>query len=71
MDIKYNWQHQEIKQKSITITYIPSDLNAADGLSKPKDPGPFFTFKNLIRVIKLNKLSEPNDDNDERMDINS
>jgi hypothetical protein len=75
LDVKYHWQCQEIKQKSITITYISSNLNGVDRLIKPKDSGLYYTFKNLIWVIKLNNLTAYTNNNSgynrDRMDISS
>ena len=61
LDVKYHWQHQEIERKTITIIYIPLDFNRADGLIKFKDSRLFYIFKSLIRILEVNKPSEPMD----------
>jgi hypothetical protein len=67
IDVKYHWQCQEIERKTIKITYVPSHLNGADGLTKPSDPGPFYTFKSLIRLYDINESA----DNGGPMDLDS
>ena len=55
------------------ITYILSKLNKADSLIKPMDPGPFYTFKSLIRILDVSGLNEHTDSGDdgEPMDLSS
>jgi hypothetical protein len=70
MDIKFHWQRQELERRSIEYTYVPSKSNAADGLTKPHDPQPFYTYKNLARVVELDKFDDDDiRDDGERVDI--
>lgn len=68
MDIKFHWQRQEIERNTLKITYIPSGFNAADGLTKPLDPQPFYAFKNLTHVKEFEEQIDGGD-NGEKMDI--
>ena len=73
LNIKYHWQRQEIKWKTITIIYISLKLNGADDFIKSINPGPFYIFKSLIQILKVSGLNEytDSDDNSGSMNLNS
>ena len=48
---------------------MPSDLNGADGLTKPKDPELFYTFKSLIWILEINESIELIEDIGGQMDL--
>ena len=58
MDVKYHWQRQEIERGSIQFDFVPSDQNAADGLTKPLPNQPFLAFRNQIFMDKAEKAAQ-------------
>jgi hypothetical protein len=49
-NVKFHYQRAVIDSGEIDLQYIPTDLQAADGLTKPLAPKPFSRFCNLIGI---------------------
>jgi hypothetical protein len=47
-NVKFHYQRAVLNEGSIDICYIPTKLEAADGLTKPLGPVEFFSFTQLI-----------------------
>jgi hypothetical protein len=46
--VKFHYQRAALDEGSIDIQYIPTKLEAADGLTKPLGPTDFHNFVRLI-----------------------
>jgi len=55
VDIHHHWLRQEVKNKTITIDYIPTNMMPADGLTKP------MTRQKQEHFIKLVNLKDSTD----------
>jgi hypothetical protein len=49
-NVKFHYQRTVLDSGEIDIQYIPTDMQAADGLTKPLGPKPFSRFCNLIGI---------------------
>ena len=50
VDIKYDWQREQIKNGSITLKYCPTELMIADSLTKPVSTGKFIWCRNAMGI---------------------
>src|SRR6185312_12777272 len=49
-NVKFHYQRAVLNEGSIDFRYIPTKLEAADGLTKPLGPAEFFNFIRLIGI---------------------
>ena len=47
-NVKFHYQRAVLEKGDIDIRYVPTRLEAADGLTKPLGPAEFFNFTRLI-----------------------
>ncbi|CEJ62707.1 hypothetical protein PMG11_11200 [Penicillium brasilianum] len=49
-NVKFHYQRAVLNSGEINLEYIPSEEQAADGLTKPLGPSPFITFCKLLGI---------------------
>ncbi|OKP10475.1 Copia protein, partial [Penicillium subrubescens] len=49
-NVKFHYQRAVLNSGEINLEYIPTEEQAADGLTKPLGPSPFAKFCNLLGI---------------------
>jgi hypothetical protein len=55
MDVKYYFIRQEVNRGAITVVKIPTDKQAADGLTKSLDRIKYEQFKHLFSTVNYSE----------------
>jgi hypothetical protein len=60
MDVRFHYIRQEVNRGAITVVKIPTEHQAADGLTKPLDRLKYATFKQLFGIIDCSSIIDDN-----------
>ena len=59
MDVRYHDIRQEVDRGAIKVVKIPTEHQAADGLTKPLDRTKHANFKALFGIVDCQRLIRP------------
>jgi hypothetical protein len=58
MDVRFHYIRQEVNRGAVTVVKIPTEHQAADGLTKPLDRLKHATFKQLFGIIDCSSITD-------------
>ncbi|CEJ62231.1 hypothetical protein PMG11_10737 [Penicillium brasilianum] len=57
-NVKFHYQRAVLNSGEISLEYIPTEEQAADGLTKPLGPSPFIKFCKLLGICTEEHMKE-------------